>query len=69
MQSPSANMGEEVFTNLASGAAEDVLLLVIVRVEVLLALGLDLELPFIESRVIAVSEDWGIGLLDMGPTA
>ena len=57
MQSPSANIGEEVFTNLASGTAEDILLLVIVRVEVLLTLGLDLELPFIESRVIAVSED------------
>ena len=57
MQSPSANIGEEVFTNLASSTAKDILLLIIIRVEVLLALGLDLKLLFIESRVITISKD------------
>ena len=57
MQSPSANIKEEVFTNLASSTAKDILLLIIVRVEVLLTLSLDLKLPFIESRVITVSKD------------
>ena len=51
------NIGEEVFTNLASSIAKDILLLIIVRVEVLLILGLDLKLLFIESRVITVSKD------------
>ena len=61
-------MKEEIFTNLDSSIAKDILLFIIIRVEALI-FGLDLKLLFIESRIITISKDQGIGLFNIGPTA
>ena len=51
------NIKEEVFTNLASSIAKNILLFIIVRVEVLFILSLDLKLLFIESRILTISKN------------